>query len=89
MLTVEDMDKKDVTIQIRCTAEEQKYWSQLAEAEDRTLSNWIRRQCNAELERVSLAKIAAQPDTVVPASVARDRARTTHRKASFKKGFDK
>lgn len=46
MLTTEDMNK-DVTVQVRLTAEEHKRWLTAAEAEERTLSNWIRRQCNA------------------------------------------
>ncbi len=45
MMTTEDMNK-DVTIQVRCTAEEHARWLAAAEAEDRTLSNWLRRQAN-------------------------------------------
>ena len=45
MMTAEDMNK-DVTIQVRCTAEEHARWLAAAEAEDRTLSNWLRRQAN-------------------------------------------
>lgn len=46
MMTAEEMNK-DVTVQVRLTAEEHKRWLAAAEVEDRTLSNWIRRQCNA------------------------------------------
>jgi len=45
MMAIEDMTK-DVTIQVRCTAEEQARWLAAAQAEDRTLSNWLRRQAN-------------------------------------------
>ncbi len=46
MITTEDMNK-DVTVQVRLTADEHKRWLAAATGEDRTLSNWIRRQCNA------------------------------------------
>lgn len=46
MITTEEMNK-DVTVQVRLTAEEHNRWLAAAESEDRTLSNWIRRQCNA------------------------------------------
>lgn len=45
MITADEMNK-DVTIQVRLTAEEHKRWLAAATAEDRSLSNWIRRQCN-------------------------------------------
>lgn len=38
---------KTVTVQVRLTAEDRSRWLAAANAEDRTLSNWIRRQCNA------------------------------------------
>lgn len=61
MMSDEDMTK-DVTIQVRCTAEEREAWNKIAEEEDRTLSAWIRRQCNLTSERFYLAKIA-EPTT--------------------------
>jgi uncharacterized protein (DUF1778 family) len=39
--------KKDVTVQVRLTAEEIKRWRAAAKADERTISNWIRQQCNA------------------------------------------
>lgn len=56
MMTAEEMNK-DVTVQVRLTAEEHKRWLAAAEAEDRTLSNWIRRQCNAAAPSVEIIEI--------------------------------
>jgi hypothetical protein len=53
MITAEDMNK-DVTVQVRLTAEEHKRWLAAAEAEGRTLSNWIRRQCNAQAPSIDV-----------------------------------
>lgn len=39
--------RKDVTIQVRLTVEAHKRWLAAARSDDRSLSNWIRRQCNA------------------------------------------
>ncbi len=37
---------KDVRLQVRLTADEHAAWFAAAEAEQMSLSNWIRRRCN-------------------------------------------
>lgn len=64
MIATADMNK-EVTIQVRLTAEEHKRWLAAAEKDDRSLSNWIRRQCNAA---TSTAEPSAIGDSEASAS---------------------
>lgn len=52
---LEPMDK-DVTIALRISKDEQTAWLAAAEADGRTLSDWIRRRCNGLSGAAPVAK---------------------------------
>jgi mRNA-degrading endonuclease RelE of RelBE toxin-antitoxin system len=45
------------TVQVRVTAADKKAWTKLAKADGRTLSDWIRLNCNVYTRAMSTAKV--------------------------------
>lgn len=55
---MQDDMKREVTVRLRVTAEEQDSWLKAAELEQMTLSQWIRRRCNG---LAAAAPVIAEP----------------------------